>query len=59
MKKQNWSSVIKKLQAKGFTQKQIEDATGIDQPAVSRMLAGQYEDVLWHRGNALLELLAK
>ena len=44
------------LKATGLTQKQIEEATGIPQPAVSKIERGEVADVMSRNYRALLAL---
>ena len=57
MEKVDWQQVIKELQEKGYTQKQIEVYSGVSQSNISKMKAGKYKDPAWSTGNALLKLL--
>ena len=45
--------LLRSLVDRGQTQKQIEDATGIKQPTISRILAGSQKDLPFSAGKRL------
>jgi transcriptional regulator with XRE-family HTH domain len=48
--------LVQALKAKGLTQKQIEERTGIPQPTVSKIERGDVADVMSRNYRALLAL---
>ncbi len=55
----DWTKTIKKIQALGLTQTQIEKKTGVRQNDISRLKTGALKDVIYSRGVALMKLLGK
>lgn len=48
--------LVEGLTSKGWTQKQIEERTGIPQPTVSKIVRGEVSDVMSKTYLALLDL---
>ena len=59
IKPTNWPKAIEQIQAKGFTQADIERKTGVRQSIISRLKTGVYKDVMHSTGAALMKLLKK
>jgi transcriptional regulator with XRE-family HTH domain len=59
IKQVDWPKAIKQIQAKGYTQQQIEDKTGVKQGVISKLLTGRYSDIYYSSGAALMRLLRK
>ena len=51
--------LVQAIKAKGLTQKQIEEETGIPQPTVSKIERGDVADVMSRNYRALLALYDK
>ena len=54
----NWKTLITELQAVGLSQSAIGAELGKSQAWVCAVLAGQYADLKWSDGQALLKLHA-
>lgn len=56
----DWTKVVRRIQKeKKMSQLAISEATGIDQPTISRLLNGAYKRPTWETGDKLLTLLEK
>jgi hypothetical protein len=54
----DWKNIIEDLQAAGLSQTVIGEAIGKSQAWVCAVLKGQYADIKWSDGEALLKLRA-
>lgn len=52
----DWKTLIADLQADGMSQAAIGDALGKSQAWVSAVLKGEYDDLKWSDGQALIAL---
>lgn len=52
----DWKTLIKELQSIGLSQAFIADAVGKSQAWVSAVLKGEYDDLKWSDGQALIAL---
>ena len=55
----DWKTLTKELQGSGLSQAAIADAVGKSQAWVSAVSSGQYNDLKWADGQALIELHKK
>jgi predicted XRE-type DNA-binding protein len=53
---ENFQSMIRDLLATGMSQAQIGSALGKSQAWVAAVVGGQFKDLKWSDGNALVEL---
>jgi len=56
IKQTNWVKIIAALKAKGLTQTQIQDKTGVLQKDISLLKHGKVKDIMHSRGEAIMRL---
>lgn len=50
----DWKNKILELISAGFTQAQIANETGVSQPTIAGLIAGDQRDMKWANGHRLL-----